>query len=77
MSKNTPKTLVATRTFTAAALDAELGRRKNNKTRTEKVRAKSFVLPALSKAQMDEIKAGAIVTITFKSGRVELVGLKG
>lgn len=66
-----------TRTFTARALDAEVGRRRNNKTRDEKVRSKSFVLPALSKVDIEAIKAGGTVEVSFKSGRSEIVGLKG
>lgn len=71
-----PATVTATKTFTAAALTAELGRRKNNKKRDVKVRARSFVLPALSAANIAAIKAGEIVTVDFKSGRTEHVGLK-
>ncbi len=70
-------TTTATRTFAPAALDAEIGRRRNNKTRDIKVRAKSFVLPALSTSDIAAIKNGDVVEITFKSGRVEHVGLKG
>lgn len=71
-----PKIPVPTRTFTAAALDAELGRRRNNKHREKKVTARSFVLPKLSKATVAAIKDGEIVTVNFASGRVETVGLK-
>lgn len=71
---------IVTRTFTAKALDAEVGRRKNNRKRRAAgepaVPAKSFVLPALTKAQMAEIKNGAIVAVKFNSGRVETVALK-
>lgn len=70
-------TITATKTYTAAALDAELGRRRNNKRRDTKVRAKSYVLPKLDSADIDAIKAGEIVKVEFKSGRVEYVGLKG
>lgn len=66
-----------TKTFTAAALTAELGRRRNNKSRDVKVRAKSYIFPALSKADIAAIQAGEVVTVSFKSGRVEHVGLKG
>lgn len=69
-------TITATKTFTAAALTAELGRRRNNKTRDEKVRAKSYIFPALTKANIAAIQAGEIVTVEFKTGRVEHVGLK-
>lgn len=66
----------ATKTFTDKALTAELGRRKNNKTRDVKVRPGSYVFPALSKADIATIQAGETVEVTFKSGRVEVVGLK-
>lgn len=73
-------TITPTRTFTAAALEAELGRRKNNRKRRanneDPKRAKSFVLPRLSKADMRAIKEGAVVTVTFQSGRTEHVGLR-
>lgn len=73
-------TITATKTFTAAALDNELKRRKNNrKRRTQGIdtaRAKGFVLQKMSKDQMDRVKAGEIVKVEFKSGRVEHVGLK-
>lgn len=68
--------IVPSRTITAAALVAEQGRRRNNKSRDVKVKAKSFILPALSADQMDAIIAGDLVTLTFKSGRVEHVALK-
>lgn len=70
-------TTTATRTFTVLALDAEIGRRKNNNKRDVKARAKSFVLPKLSAADIASIKDGNVVTVTFNSGRVERVGLKG
>lgn len=70
-------TLTPTRTFTALALDAELGRRRNNKTRDEKVRAKGYVLPALSREDIANLKNGELVKVEFKSGRTEIVGLKG
>lgn len=73
-----PKTKVQepTRQFTAIALDAELGRRKNNRGRDVKVRPKSFVFPKLSSEDIDRIKAGEVVTVKFNSGRVEHVALK-
>lgn len=78
MSSNT--TVTPTRTFTAAALDAELGRRRKNKVRVakgeEKKRAASFVLPSLSADDMTAIKAGEVIRVEFHSGRVEHVGLK-
>lgn len=70
-------TVTATKTFTAAALTAELGRRRNNKSRDVKVKAKSYIFPALTKANIKAIQAGEVVTVEFKSGRVEHVGLKG
>jgi hypothetical protein len=74
-----PKTPTPTHTFTAAALKAEQGRRKNNKTRPkgEKAKAKSFIFPAMNGDQIEAVLAGSVVELTFKSGRVELVGLKG
>lgn len=71
-----PSTLTPTRTFTATALDQELGRRRNNKTRTQKVRARSFILPALSREDIAKIKEGEVVTVNFKTGRIETVGLR-
>lgn len=75
----TTTTTTPTKTLTAKALDAELGRRRNNAKRAAngepKVKAKGFVLPSLSKAQMALIKNGEVVTLTFKSGRTETVGL--
>lgn len=73
----TTTTPAPTKTFTAAALTAELGRRRNNKTRETKARSKSFVLPKLSQADIAAIKAGETVTVTFQSGRVEHVALAG
>lgn len=70
------ETVSATKAYTAQALDAEVGRRRNNKARDNKVRARSYVLPALSSADIAAIKAGNIVRVEFKSGRVEFVGLK-
>ena len=74
------KTITPTRTFTAIALDAELGRRANNKKRKAKgeatVRPKSFVFPKLSKADIAAVKEGAVVKVEFGTGRVEFVGLK-
>lgn len=70
------KTIIPTRTFTAKALDAELGRRRNNKTREKRARAKSFVLAGMGGGQIAAVKAGEIVQVEFKSGRVEHVGLK-
>lgn len=69
-------TITPTRTYTEKALDAELGRRRNNKTRETPVRGKGFLLTSLSKADMDQIKAGTVVVKSFNSGRVEHVGLK-
>ena len=73
-------TVTPTRTITAAALDAELGRRRNNKVRKAKgeqvVRARAFYLPALSSADIAAIKAGEVVKVEFANGRVEHVGLK-
>lgn len=69
-------TVTPTKTFTAAALTAELGRRRNNKSRDVKVKAKSYVFPALTKANIKAIQEGEIVTVSFKSGRTETVGLK-
>lgn len=69
-------TATATKTFTARALDAEVGRRRNNRQREVQVRARSFVLPNLSAADIASVKDGNVVTVSFKSGRVERVGLK-
>ncbi len=69
-------TITPTRTITATALRAEQGRRRNNKTRDIKVKAKSFILPALSGDQINAILVGEVVTVMFKSERVEHVGLK-
>lgn len=66
----------ATKKFSAVALDAELGRRKNNAKRDVKVRAKSYVFPKLNAADIANIKAGQVVTVEFNSGRKERVGLK-
>ena len=72
----TTATATATKAFTSAALTAELGRRRNNKTRDIKVRPKSFVFPKLTAADIKAIQAGELVTVTFGTGRVEVVGLK-
>lgn len=69
------KTITPTKTYTAKALDAELGRRRNNKRRDAKAKAASFRLAKLTKADMDAIKNGEIVTVTFSTGRVEHIGL--
>ena len=73
-------TLEVTRQFTATALDAELSRRKNNKAREAagepRARSKGFVLPSLTKDDVKALKAGELVTKTYKSGRVEVIGIK-
>lgn len=71
-----PAAPVPTRTFSVAAIDAEAGRRRNNKKRDEKARAKSFVLAGMSADQMAAVKGGEVIEVAFKSGRVETVGLK-
>jgi hypothetical protein len=48
----------------------ELGRRVNNKARTDKVRAKAWWLPFLTKADFAAIAKGETVRKEFKSGRV-------
>lgn len=52
-----------------AAVKQELGRRRNNKTRNEKVKAKSWWLGLLGKDEFDTILAGVPLTRTFKSGK--------
>lgn len=68
-------TLTPTKTFSPLTLKGEITRRKANKTRTPKVKAKSFVLPAMSKPQIQAVLAGQIVEVTFKSDRREVVAL--
>ncbi len=72
-------TITPTTTFTAQALHAEQGRRKNNKNRPkgDKAKATSWVFPAMGGEQIQAVLAGSVVEVTFKSERVELVGLKG
>jgi len=48
----------------------ELGRRRNNKTRTDKVRASAWWLPFLTKQDFAAIAAGQTINKEFKSGRV-------
>lgn len=48
----------------------ELGRRRNNKARADKVRAKAWWLPTLTKQDFAAIAAGQTITKTFNSGRV-------
>ena len=75
-----PETKSPTKTFTAKALSDELARRVKNKARKRQgkdaTRAASWVFPAMSKAQIEAVLAGEIVTVEFKSERVELVGLR-
>lgn len=72
---------IISKSFTAAALTAELGRRRNNKARRANgepiVRATSYVLPALSKEVIERIQGGETVPVEFKSGRIVHVSLKG
>lgn len=73
-------TMTPTRTFTRAALDNELKRRKKNRKRKAQgidiARSKSFVLRKMSQEQMGRVKDGETVTVTFNTGRVEHVALK-
>lgn len=68
------------RTFTEKALKAEQGRRRNNKARRANgeptVKAKGYVLPAMSGPQINTVLAGEPVVVTFKSGRVTAVSLR-
>lgn len=68
-----------THTFTRQAIVAEQGRRKNNKARLRNgekaARAKSWVLPALGKSDLEAVLAGHVVEVNFHSGRTEYVAL--
>lgn len=64
---------VPTKAFSAVTLDAEMGRRRNNKGRAKKVHAKSWVLAKLSAADVATIKAGGTVTVSgSKAGAVNV-----
>lgn len=65
-----------TKAFTAQALDAEMGRRRNNKGRSKKVHAKSWVLAKLSQADVATLKAGGTVTVTGSKVGSVVVTLK-
>lgn len=64
--------------FSLNTLKGELTRRNKNKTRTPKVRAKSYILPGLTKPQIKSLVAGdaesvevefskAVVTVSVKA----------
>lgn len=67
---------IPVKAFTAQALDAEMGRRRNNKGRAKKVPAKSWALAKLSQADVATIKAGGTVTVTGTKAGARLVTLK-
>jgi hypothetical protein len=71
MATKTNTTHTKVKTIKAKALSDEFGRRRNNKTRSEKVRTKAYYLAALSSEDRKVLEAGGTVTKTYKSGRVE------
>lgn len=67
---------VEVKQFTEAALNAEIGRRKNNKGREKTARTASWALGKLTKPQFVEVKAGGTVRVVANSGRKADVSLK-
>lgn len=71
------------KTFTRQAIEAEVGRRANNKKKlkanpdAKKAKAKGHTLPALAGEQIEALLRGDTVTVNFKSSRVEHVSIVG
>lgn len=62
-----------TKTFARKGITDEIGRRA--KPRATRGRARSWVFGAMSNADLQTVLDGGVVEVTFKSGRVERVGL--
>lgn len=60
-----------TKVIAMKAIDDEIGRRRNNKTREQKKRPKAWYLAKLTRPDFAVLKAGGTVTVVGKkSGRV-------